>query len=134
MDSAVRPATGTARDVAPAARRFRANRRADLRHSRRADPGVWAADMTAPTNLRTLIAQQAAHTRWALEADRKAATQPARDGFMRRFEREVDPDGVLSAEERRKRALNARSAYMAALTRRRTVTRRRKSAAKESAA
>lgn len=87
--------------------------------------------MTAPTNVRTLIAQQAAHTRWAFEPDRTAATQPARDGFLRRFEREVDPDGLLPSEERRKRALNAMRAYMAALTRRRTTSRRRKAVAKE---
>ncbi len=34
---------------------------------------------------------------------------------MARFEREVDPDGVLSADERRRRAAWARKAYMSSL-------------------
>lgn len=39
-------------------------------------------------------------------------TQKAREGFLAKFEREVDPEGKLSPEERRKRALHARSAFM----------------------
>lgn len=56
-----------------------------------------------------------AHTLWAKVEDRTAHTAPARKAFMDRFEREVDPDGKLSPEERGKRAENARKAYFARL-------------------
>lgn len=52
-----------------------------------------------------------AHTRWAKESDRSAATQPARDAMRRKFEDEVDPGRVLPPEERAKRADSARRAY-----------------------
>lgn len=38
-------------------------------------------------------------------------TAPAVAAFQSRFEREVDPDGVLDPDEREKRAAHARSAY-----------------------
>lgn len=56
-----------------------------------------------------------AHVRWAKEADRKSATAPARKGFRARFEREVDPDGVLSPAELKVRADHAISAHMCRL-------------------
>lgn len=52
-----------------------------------------------------------AHSRWAMEQDRTAATAPAREALMRKFEDQVDPDRVLPAEERAKRAENARKAH-----------------------
>jgi hypothetical protein len=60
---------------------------------------------------RKLAAQVGAHARWAVEPDRPAATAKARAALDARFGREVDPDGLLSAEERAKRAGNARNAY-----------------------
>ena len=39
-------------------------------------------------------------------------TENARRAFLDRFEREVDPDGLLSVEERRRRADHARRAHM----------------------
>ena len=39
-------------------------------------------------------------------------TQAARKGFLQRFEREVDPEGVLEPAERARRAEAARKAYM----------------------
>jgi hypothetical protein len=68
-----------------------------------------------------------AHVSWARTADRAARTEPGRKGFLARFEREVDPDGVLSEEERARRAEHARKAYMQklALT---SAARRRKAA------
>lgn len=53
------------------------------------------------------------HSRWAHEPDRVAATQPARDGFMAKFERQVDPDGLLTPQERAFRAEHAMKAHMA---------------------
>jgi hypothetical protein len=38
-------------------------------------------------------------------------TQPARQAFINRFEREVDPDGSLSPQERANGAEHARKAY-----------------------
>jgi hypothetical protein len=69
---------------------------------------IRAVDST----LARLRAQTAAHTRWAKTADRLAATAPARQAALDRFEREVDPDGVLAPTERAKRAANARKAHM----------------------
>jgi hypothetical protein len=60
---------------------------------------------------RALAARIAAHTRWAAEPDRTAATAPARRAAWDRFERQVDPDGILPAAERAKRAESARKAY-----------------------
>lgn len=56
-------------------------------------------------------ASVAANTRWAHEPDRTAATEAARRAFLDRFEREVDPDGVLPPDERAKRAANAKRAH-----------------------
>lgn len=64
---------------------------------------------------RTLRAQLAAHTSWAGTDDRPARTRAARAKFDERFEREVDPDGVLPPAERARRAENARQAYFARL-------------------
>jgi hypothetical protein len=64
-----------------------------------------------PPELRSLINSANQHRRWAQCTDRTAATAPAREGLQRRFEREVDPDGVLDPTERARRAENARKAY-----------------------
>lgn len=63
----------------------------------------------------SLQAQLAAHTSWAATNDPVARTAPARAAFMDRFEREVDPDGLLSPADRARRAENARKAYFARL-------------------
>ncbi len=67
-----------------------------------------------PTDL-ALIGRANAHKLWAHVADRAAHTAPARREFEARFEREVDPDGVLPPEERARRAAHARKAYFARL-------------------
>lgn len=54
-----------------------------------------------------------AHVRWSRESDRSAATAAARAAALSRFEREVDPDGVLTPAERQRRARNAQAAHMA---------------------
>lgn len=65
-----------------------------------------------------------AHTRWAQETDRSAATEPARAGFLAKFERQVDPDGVLDPRERAIRAEHARKAHMQRLSLRAAAARR----------
>ena len=57
----------------------------------------------------------AAHTRWAMTENRTAATTPARNAFLARFERQVDPDNQLTPVERARRAQSARKAYFARL-------------------
>jgi hypothetical protein len=61
---------------------------------------------------------------WSRTRDRSARTRPARDKFLERFEREVDPDGTLPAEERRRRAEHARRAYMLRLAKRAVAARK----------
>ena len=58
--------------------------------------------------------------------DPKETTKAAREAFMARFEREVDPDGTLSPEERARRAEAARKAYFAQLARKSAKARRRR--------
>jgi hypothetical protein len=72
-------------------------------------------------------AQIAAHTRWALEPDRTAATQPARDAMHRKFVSMVDPEGVITDPvELEKRVASARKAYYLALARKSAQARRRR--------
>lgn len=54
-------------------------------------------------------------------------TQPARDAFLARFEREVDPDGVLTPSERTRRADFARKAHMTTLALKSSRARSRRS-------
>lgn len=75
------------------------------------------------------MARIAAYTRWAFEEDRTAATQPARQAFQDRFEREVDPDGVLRRAERARRAEALRKAYYTRLAYRSAQVRRARSGA-----
>ena len=55
--------------------------------------------------------------------------QPSHDAFLRRFEDQVDPQRVLPHEERAKRALAARKAYMGRLALRSSLTRSKRKAA-----
>lgn len=68
--------------------------------------------MLTPTE-RSLRARIAAHE---LHAAGKTNTEPGRVAFLARFEREVDPDGVLPEPERHRRAAHARKAYFARLS------------------
>ena len=60
----------------------------------------------------------AAEISWARTHDRAARTRPAREAFLKRFEKKVDPDGTLPPEERRQRAEHAKRAYMLQLAKR----------------
>jgi hypothetical protein len=60
---------------------------------------------------RTLRARLAAHRSWAKTSDRRARTASASKAFLERFEREVDPDGVLPADVRAQMAESARKAF-----------------------
>jgi len=61
---------------------------------------------------RTIRARAAAY---ALHAQGGTNTRAATAAFLDRFSREVDPDNLLSPEERARRAAWARKSYMSAL-------------------
>jgi hypothetical protein len=70
-------------------------------------------------SLRVLAAQAAAAHRWGRSGsteDRARATQPARDGLRARFEREADPDGRLTPDERAARADQLMHAHMLSMS------------------
>jgi hypothetical protein len=60
---------------------------------------------------RVLRARIAAHLLHSQISDEAEHTAPARAAFLSRFEREVDPEGVLDPEERARRADHAKKAY-----------------------
>lgn len=61
---------------------------------------------------------------WANTEDRQRRTKPGRDAFLERFEREVDPEGVLPEKQRLERAKLLRRAHMLQLSRRSAQVRR----------
>jgi hypothetical protein len=63
---------------------------------------------------RSLRARAAAHQLHA-KHDSREITANARAAFLDRFEKEVDPEGVLPEAERRRRAEHAKKAYFAGL-------------------
>jgi hypothetical protein len=60
---------------------------------------------------RVLQARMAAHLLHARLKDPAEHTASARAAFLSRFEREVDPDGILEPSERFRRAEHAKKAY-----------------------
>jgi hypothetical protein len=56
--------------------------------------------------------------------DSEKVSRPGRQAFLARFEREVDPDGVLPEAERHRRAEHAKRAHMTPLALRSAQTRR----------
>ena len=61
---------------------------------------------------RSARARIAAHTRWANEPDRLAATAPGRNAAFQKLLDEVDPEHILTEDERLKRAHNAQKAHL----------------------
>lgn len=79
-------------------------------------------------SFRSMQGRIGAHESWAKTDDRSARTAPGRSAFLDRFEREVDPDGILAPAERAKRAQHARSAYMTRLAKKSATARQERSA------
>jgi len=75
--------------------------------------------------IRQLIGAIGANVSWSRTVDRTARTAPARQAFDRRFELEVDPDGVLPEAERLRRAEYARKAYFQRLALKSAAARKR---------
>jgi hypothetical protein len=69
------------------------------------------SDPSAERSRRVLQARMAAHALHARITDPAAHTAPARTAFLSRFEREVDPEGLLTPQERARRAEHAKKAY-----------------------
>ena len=66
----------------------------------------------AERSLRARLAAYALHA----QQDPRETTANGRAAFLARFDREVDPEGVLEPEERRRRAEQARRAYFTRLS------------------
>ncbi|MGN2640611.1 hypothetical protein ACTD5D_31465 [Nocardia takedensis] len=75
---------------------------------------------------RTLQARIAAHESWARTDDRAARTAKAREALRSKFDRLVDPDGLLSPEERAFRAEHARRAHYTRLALKSAQSRRKR--------
>ncbi len=72
-----------------------------------------AAPILTPKE-RSLRARIGAHALHAAH-NPKETTSKGRAAFLARFEKEVDPDGTLPMDERRRRAEHARKKYFATL-------------------
>ena len=83
----------------------------------------------AERSLRGRIGAHALHAKYP----GAVVTAPARAGFMSSFERQADPEGVLPAAERLRRADHLRRAYMAKLALRSAQVRRSRAANKTKA-
>lgn len=68
------------------------------------------AHSSLTSSQRTQRARLAALSRWA-QQDGSKGTAPAREAFLARFEREVDPEGRLAPAERTRRAEAAKRAH-----------------------
>ncbi len=82
--------------------------------------GIGTLEVSVPESgltpeQRSLRARTASHASWANTTDVLARTRPGRDAAFERFEREVDPTGSLSPEERTRRAKHALKAHMTLL-------------------
>ena len=71
--------------------------------------------------------RSAALRQWAFVTDPAARTANGRRAFLDRFERQADPDGRLSKEERAKRAERLRRAYFIELAAKSAAARKARS-------
>lgn len=82
--------------------------------------------MSAPSPAEQRLQRIAAvHSSWAKTPDRAARTAPARMAWEARFEKQVDPDGVMTPAARSKAAESARKAFYADMARKSAAARRR---------
>src|SRR6266511_772615 len=93
----------------------------------RPDDGQQQGLSPAERSLRARLAAHAMHA----QHDARQTTAAARAAFLARFEAEVDPDGTLPPEERRRRAEHARSAHFTRLALAAAKARRQRRAARE---
>lgn len=79
--------------------------------------------MTMDSRSRARLGAFAQHAR----NDTRETTRAAREAFARRWEREVDPDGVLPEDERARRAEAAKRAHFQRMALRSAQARRKRS-------
>lgn len=77
---------------------------------------------------RSLWGRIGAHKSWQNTEDRAARTLPARMAALERFERQVDPDGKLTPQERAIRAEHARRAHFQRMAMKSAAARKRRGA------
>lgn len=77
-------------------------------------PTTADCDADAQARHRSLIARIGAYSMHA-KHDVRDTTAAGRQKFLDSFERQVDPEGILTAAERRRRAKAARQSHMAKL-------------------
>ncbi len=77
---------------------------------------------------RSLRSRIASYTSWANTKNPSARTAPARQAALDRFEKQVDPEGVLTPEERQRRAQAAKKAHFSRLALKSVQARRRNAA------
>jgi len=80
---------------------------------------------------RSLRAKIAAHKSWANTPNRAARTEAARKASHDRFEKIVDPEGVLPLKVRQQLAASERSAHFAKMALRSAESRRAKGSGKK---
>jgi len=86
------------------------------------------------TSPRALAGRIGGYARAKRIDDMQAAMTPAWKGQIARYEREVDPDGTLSAQDRTRRAKAAQREHMARLALRSHTARRKAREAREASA
>lgn len=84
-----------------------------------------ARDRLSPKQ-RSSRARVGAHASWAATPDVAARMAPAHAARFARFERQVDPDGVLDPADRERMAKAAERAYMLGLAAKSARTRARR--------
>lgn len=85
--------------------------------------------MSAPSEAEKRLQRSAAADQsWANTPDRAARMAPAWQARDARFERLVDPDGVMTPQDRAKAAASARSAFYKDMSRKALAARRAKAA------
>ena len=82
------------------------------------DTGQFSKDNSARARI-------AAYQSWAFTEDRARRTAAARARFLDRFEVLVDPDGLLNAQERHRRAESLKKAHFTALALKSAAARRK---------
>lgn len=81
--------------------------------------------MPATPTERRLKAQLASYESWANTPDRSARTAPARAAQLARFEKLVDPDGIMPPAARSKAAAAAQKAHYTRMALRSAAARRK---------
>jgi hypothetical protein len=84
--------------------------------------------MTLTPSERRLRSQIGAHKSWAQTENRSDRTAPARQASWDRFEKLVDPEGILHPSDRAKMAQSARKAHFLRMAQKSAQVRRRRKA------